>query len=268
MANGEPEDEGVAMAPGRDLADVPAALFAGYVVLVLPVRGLRRYRALAGDPGHLVTHYRNSVIDKWLLTGIGVLAAVPLGLTPVGIGLSAHARWAPVAAPLVALAVAGTVMTIVLRRTAQVSEGLLRSVSALLPRTHAQRRAFAAVAVTAGITEEILFRGVLTHAAQHWGASPDVSLAAVSAVFGLGHLYQGKSGILLTGLAGAALGSLAHLTGSLWVPIAVHVAVDLRVLLIVRPESRPESRTESRPESRTTQLDAAGPGAMATETTS
>jgi membrane protease YdiL (CAAX protease family) len=50
---------------------------------------------------------------------------------------------------------------------------------------------------------------------------------AAAAVFGLGHLYQGRNGVALTGLLGLALGATAWWTGSLIPGQALHVAVDV-----------------------------------------
>ncbi len=45
--------------------------------------------------------------------------------------------------------------------------------------------------------------------------------------FGLGHLYQGAAGVVKTGVSGLLAGLLYLLTGSLWIPMLLHAAVDL-----------------------------------------
>ena len=48
-----------------------------------------------------------------------------------------------------------------------------------------------------------------------------------SIVFGVGHLYQGPTGALRTGVIGMVFAVLTIATGSLWVPMLVHVLIDV-----------------------------------------
>jgi membrane protease YdiL (CAAX protease family) len=108
----------------------------------------------------------------------------------------------------------------------------LRPVAALLPRTPTERRVFAVLAVTAGVCEELLYRG-FGLAALRW-AAPGIgkpALIAVTAVaFGLAHLYQGRMGVILTGALGAYFAWIAMSTGSLVPVILLHALLDLRIL--------------------------------------
>jgi len=109
-------------------------------------------------------------------------------------------------------------------------EGVL----AMLPRTRAERRSFAILAVTAGITEEIVWRGFLLAAfVALFPPLPFVVYVLVGAAwFGFAHLYQGVSGIVATAVVGAILILLYLATGSILLPIVVHALLDLRALLI------------------------------------
>jgi membrane protease YdiL (CAAX protease family) len=91
---------------------------------------------------------------------------------------------------------------------------------------------FAMLAVTAGICEEVVFRGFgFAYVRFLWPGVTDGWLIVItSVVFGLAHLYQGPRGVLLTGLAGAVFASMTVETGSLLPAIAVHAMVDLRIL--------------------------------------
>ena len=87
-------------------------------------------------------------------------------------------------------------------------------------------RLFRGVSVTAGVCEEILFRGFLIwYLATFFGLT--VAVFASSAVFGLGHAYQGAGGILKTGVIGLVMAGLYVLSGSLWPPVALHAATDV-----------------------------------------
>lgn len=79
--------------------------------------------------------------------------------------------------------------------------------------------------------EEVVFRGFLmTETARLLGTSPwataiNVVLGAV--VFGLAHGYQGRSGVLSTGVAGALLGLVFVASGfDLWLAILTHGFID------------------------------------------
>jgi len=105
---------------------------------------------------------------------------------------------------------------------------------ALLPRTQAERRTFVGLAVTAGVCEEIIYRGFLL-AYVAWLA-PDLTdgwrVLIVSIAFGFAHAYQGRRGIVLTGIVGIGMGSLVVTSGSLLPAIAIHALIDLRIVAL------------------------------------
>ena len=102
----------------------------------------------------------------------------------------------------------------------------LAPVERLMPREGSGFRTFAALACTAGLCEEFLFRGYLAWIAGLLLPFP-VAPAAQALVFGLCHAYQGWRGIVLTTFAGAFLTAVVLLTGSLWPAIVVHALMDL-----------------------------------------
>ena len=82
------------------------------------------------------------------------------------------------------------------------------------------------LSVSAGVCEELLFRGFII------GALGDslgviVSLLLSSLLFGLCHVYQGWMNVLRTSIIGLILGLIFTLTESLWVVIALHALVDI-----------------------------------------
>jgi membrane protease YdiL (CAAX protease family) len=119
----------------------------------------------------------------------------------------------------------------VLRRMTPERRVRLRSVYgqtvAVLPRTPAEFRWFVALSITAGICEELLYRGYVFAV-----GAPFVTLGGVlvagALIFGLGHAYQGFSGVLKTALAGAAFGVVYVVTGSLLWPVVLHVLIDVQ----------------------------------------
>jgi len=107
----------------------------------------------------------------------------------------------------------------------------------LLPSTGDERRWWWLVCITAGICEEIVYRGFLLrylhvlpfHLSLTW------ALLAASLIFGIGHLYQGIGGGIQTAVVGFVLGGLFLITGSLLLPMILHILMDLRVLAMLPP---------------------------------
>jgi membrane protease YdiL (CAAX protease family) len=98
--------------------------------------------------------------------------------------------------------------------------------AALVPRTGPEQRVFTLVSFTAGICEEIIYRGLLMITlAPVLGVWQAVALSSV--IFGLGHVYQGFEGVVKTTLLGSVMALLALFSGSLLIPIIVHAVVDL-----------------------------------------
>ena len=85
---------------------------------------------------------------------------------------------------------------------------------------------FYAVSVTAGIVEETLWRGLVI-----WYFSQFLPLwvaALISLVgFALAHAYQGIENVPKIGLVSALFVALFLLSGSLWLPMVMHAAVDI-----------------------------------------
>jgi uncharacterized protein len=86
------------------------------------------------------------------------------------------------------------------------------------------------LSVTAGLTEELIYRAVLFRIVSPRVAYSWRYLALSALLFGLIHWGQGPAGIVATGLFGAYLALLYRSSGNLWPSIVGHTAVDLFVL--------------------------------------
>ncbi len=98
--------------------------------------------------------------------------------------------------------------------------------SEFLPRTEQEARLFILVSISAGICEELLFRGFLIW---YFKVFSVTALAVVlsSVLFGMAHSYQGWKGGVQTGAIGLVLAFSYVLTGSLWIPILLHIMGDI-----------------------------------------
>lgn len=113
------------------------------------------------------------------------------------------------------------------------------NITALLPRSRNERFGFAALALTAGITEEVIWRGfgLTLLIAMLPGAHPAIPITLAALAFGWAHVYQGAAGVAVTAILGGVLATLFWATGSLLLPMLLHVLLDLRVLLVRAPAS-------------------------------
>jgi membrane protease YdiL (CAAX protease family) len=229
-----------------------AVLLAAYLVIGQAVVGgwsQRRFRRTLGrDPRARLLRYRRTALLEWSgVAACALLVAAAPGLDLADIGL----RWPRLTgggAPYTLVGGLGLALSVALlitlrRRVEQGAEVVAPGeVVALLPRTVRERRAFAALAVTAGVCEETLYRGVLLALAAALRPEPGPArLVALSALaFGVAHSYQGGAGVVVTAVLGACLTVLYLGSGSLLLPVLYHVLVDLRVLMLAadRPQHR------------------------------
>ncbi len=110
-----------------------------------------------------------------------------------------------------------------------------KNLAFLLPSTREERRWWWLVCLTAGICEEIVYRGFLLH---YFHVVPlhlswTLALVVSSLIFGIGHLYQGIAGAVQTAVMGFVLGAMFLATGNLLLPMVVHAVLDLRVLAML-----------------------------------
>ncbi|SNR33594.1 CPBP family intramembrane glutamic endopeptidase [Blastococcus mobilis] len=231
-----------------------ALVVAGYLVLGEPMVGHVLHRRFEGrlrtEPGARVSFYRRLLVLEW---GLALLALIVWlsapGVDAGQVGLRWPQQWPGPVTGLVLLLVLGFVVvsTRALRSGALLdaesarrpgegrhAEPEAHATLALLPRTARERRLFTVVGLTAAVCEEWLYRGFfLAVVAALAGGLPTGVLVLVAAVaFGLAHAYQGRVGIVTTGVLGGVMAAVYLQTGSLLLPVVLHAVIDLRFLLV------------------------------------
>lgn len=217
------------------------------LTILMPVIGVWDYRRLLrhvreGREGARLSAYLWTIALQWTLT-IGFMAwwllsgkeLAPLRLIPKAEGL----QWLVIGAGVAAVVLLLIQMVVVLRSPKQLDQFRRQSgdLIAIAPLSSKERRAFALLSITAGVCEEILYRGLLIGSlAMAMGTWPAVVLSTV--IFGLGHAYQGWKGIGKTAGVGLALALFAVGSGSLFIPILLHAVVDLTSGRILGAASR------------------------------
>lgn len=99
-----------------------------------------------------------------------------------------------------------------------------KAILLMTPKSKKEKKLFFGVCLTSGIGEEIVFRGFLFFILQSLmpNASVIFILFIASAIFGVGHLYQGLHGVIKTAIIGGLFGGLFLVTNSLLPVILLH----------------------------------------------
>ncbi|GLW11092.1 hypothetical protein Misp01_62200 [Microtetraspora sp. NBRC 13810] len=222
-----------------------SVLLIAYLAAGSPWLGKRSYNRLARERDTPRTYER--LVGWWMaeLWALAGLALVIVGLSPeldlARIGLVPGADLPTLAGMLVGAAVAAVLIVLLLRRSQRDVAGTT-AFQAIMPRTPAERWFAMGMSVTAGVTEEIVYRGLLIGLGVHvFGLPLPVAAGLALAIFVAGHLYQGSKGMAVVTLAGLGLTLLYLRTGSLVLPIVLHVLIDVRSFLFL-PAKRPPAK--------------------------
>ncbi|NOX67634.1 MAG: CPBP family intramembrane metalloprotease [Gammaproteobacteria bacterium] len=212
-------------------------IFILLLFVVQPIYGVfeaRSYkaRANAGQPLNRVRFYRQTALLEWVFLAALVTVWFTFDRPIVDLGFAAAGGpgfWGGAALLILLSGILLNTWRIAKRTNdtdkAEQAESL-GEILQFLPHTTRELHNFVGVSITAGIVEEIVYRGfVLWYLAQVmplW-----VAVAVSSVAFGLAHSYQGATGALRTGLIGLAFGIFYVVTGSIWLPIVAHVLLDV-----------------------------------------
>jgi len=207
-------------------------LFLGVVV---PWRGYKRLKKLlalpATDTKEKLALYGWTIAFQWAMTGLVAWRALARGLTAAQLGLSQHTGAKIVAASLGGAIVLGALHWINLRRVSRMSgdvSGKMRVLARrILPVTIVEFFSYSALAVTAGVCEEFLYRGFAMAALSRTGMATWMVVFCSAALFGLAHAYQGRSGIAGTTVMGLVFGVVRIAYDTLVPVMILHATVDL-----------------------------------------
>ena len=86
--------------------------------------------------------------------------------------------------------------------------------------------------IAVGYREELFFRGYLIGRLQDAGLPPSAALGASTVLFGLGHVYQGVAGVLVTTVVGGVLGVLFIRSRNLHLVALTHALYNVFVLTV------------------------------------
>lgn len=216
------------------LLAIAAVLISG---IVSDIRQKRR------DPDDMppVSHqYRKTGLTLWALCATCLACWYFADLPFADLGLQATTGWGGVLAwTLAGAAILYGLYSLITTARDRTARSKLRVQLAeaegfdmLRPRSFTEHLGFQALSITAGITEEVIFRGflmaTLALVMPLWAAA----LASVS-LFIIAHAYQGVSGMLRILPITVLMTAVVLLGGSLWPAIIIHILADALAGLLV-----------------------------------
>lgn len=110
---------------------------------------------------------------------------------------------------------------------------VIGDVQPLMPRNKKERFWAFWIAVNAGFSEEIFYRLLLFICLTTVTGNIWVGIVGSTLLFGITHYYQGWVGVVGTTVFGAFCMLLYLLTQNIWMPIALHVLLDINALLVM-----------------------------------
>src|SRR4051812_28425141 len=207
----------------------PALVDALFVFLLVVIASIFEYvyfwphfrAAIAsGQPGARTRAYRRGTIGQWAFS-LAALIIWRMHARPWPLlGLSMPYGWRAALAAVIVLGAFGLLalqLWSVLRlpparRVA--ARPQLGAVAFMLPRTRVETTWFLILSATAGFCEELLYRGYLPWFFAPWLGSAG-AMALVVLLFGVSHIYQGRTGAIKATIIGAVMGAIVMACGSL-----------------------------------------------------
>ncbi len=221
-----------------------------YTLLYEPIFGYIEFKKfkkkVKKDEKARISFYQNAIKGLWipalvilLLTAVTPLTFEQIGLAPIafnfqtlGTGLTAFAMGAVI---VCAIAIVGLTIVCEYNSKLQKSLGKIKkeemskiNYAELMPVSKQEKKVWTIVSLTAGITEEIIYRGFLIFAIGY--LFQDLPIWAVllfaALLFGLAHTYQGFSGVVRTSFVGLWLGIAYIGFGSLIPLMVLHASIN------------------------------------------
>lgn len=235
------------LSPAVNLTAIPwdFGLILAVLGVLIPWRGTVRVGRLMkmedlGATGRL-SLYATTIFFQWVIAALVLWRALARGMNfgELGVVVSDPWRSAWMTFVLTLLLCAGQIAG--LRKMVQIPAedrgALFRITEKIMPRTWTEGFVFAALAGTAGISEEFLYRGfllaVFVKVFAGWAGFIIIASCLSSLWFAAAHLYQGRRGVITTFVVAMIFASARIGSGSLLPSIVAHAAVDLVVGLYV-----------------------------------
>jgi uncharacterized protein len=205
------------------------------LAILIPWRGRVRLQHLLARPAastkEKLVLYGSTIVFQWILAGLIAWRAFARGLTANDLGVSRPLTPQLLVWTVAGAALLGSFQWFSLRRIGRMSgsvpDFMRKLAEHVLPRAPVEFSPYAALAVTAGVCEEFLYRGFAMAALSRAGVALWLVVLVSSLLFGLAHTYQGYSGVAGTTLMGVVFGIAREALQSLGPVMVWHAVVDL-----------------------------------------
>ena len=192
-----------------------------------------RARLESGVPGARTKLYRSAMLTQWLAVAL-IVALWSFHLrSPELLWLQAPTHGWPLIAAIVVTVLAAALMIIQAIGAARSGDDVraalrpkLGYAMPILPRTRAERRWFLGLSITAGVCEELIYRGFVVWALEPWLGLWGAAAASVAG-FGIAHAYLGRQGVLRATLAALVFAASVLAVGSLYPAMLLHAIIDI-----------------------------------------
>jgi len=211
------------------------ALIFFVLALILPWRGRSRMKKLLAMP-HVsalerLVLYAMTIGFQWMAVVVVGWRAWAHGYKAEELGLAIYNGNKVAIASIVGAVAISALQWLNLRRVGKVPlerRGPMQAVAErILPQSTVELLPYLALAITAGLCEEFLYRGFSMAVLSRLGLQAWAVVLLSSILFGLAHSYQGRGGVVVTLLIGLALGASRIAYGSLVPAIFWHTALDV-----------------------------------------
>ena len=221
-------------------------VFSFYYLLLEPVFGYLFFRQftkrLSADPGYRLHYYKRALLFSWLPAGIiGIIIlfwrvpAADVGISWIKLNDSIFGKWG-IYGILIAFGLLFIlyIYQIIMAKASVTYRNKLASiklpseVGMMLPHTEKERKYWLFIATSAGLIEELVYRGFLIYLLLSLFPGLHIYLYILisSILFGMAHTYQGPAGVLKTGTAGLLFSLVYVCTGSLLPGMMLHFIMD------------------------------------------
>ncbi len=243
------------------ISDILTLLLAAYTVLVEPLLRTNLVRILKKrlntEPNTRLLYYRTQMVWEWSWVVLIIIIFIPRPqpFTQLGLTVPGPLGWGIMAALLLGIGLS----TVLPRRNPRALQNMQRNLEAttvMLPVTSLERKWYAVTAITAGICEELLYRGFLLNFIAITFPGLDFLIACIisGVVFGLSRAYLGGRGVFQSILNGFSFAVVYFLSGNLLsaiggrppvafigsvIPAMVfHTLAELRPLFLWQPDMK------------------------------
>ncbi len=207
--------------------------------VLVPWRGAVRIKRLLSQDSLTTSQrlslYASTIVFQWFLVAVIFWRSLSRHLSPNELGLVVSGVLQTCSVALVVTALLCVNQWAGVRKIARLlpdQRGFLSQFTQkIMPQTPTEAFAFVALACTAGLSEEFVYRGfvfaVFARAFADSAFAAFFALIVSSACFAMAHLYQGRRGVITTFVAGILFSNLRIWSGNIVPAIVGHIGVDL-----------------------------------------